>query len=192
MTPKLDRTVILLSLCCLALAAVIVHQMEGLNTQPAGSTIGAVTAYTPAAVLLHVPKARQESDYTAIDQKPLFFASRKPVPKKVKAKLKAPPVKRPKFKILGTITDADQHIALIQLDKKAGVKPYRQGDKIHDWTIATITPLYLVLKFKDVEARYTLSTYPSLPLGNSQPKLEEAEKAILTEKIGIEALKSKP
>lgn len=192
MTPNLDRTVILLSLCCLALAAVIVHQMEGLNTQPAGSTVGAVTAYTQAAVLLPVPKARQERDYTAIDQKPLFFSSRKPVPKKVKAKLKAPPVKRPKFKILGTITDTDQHIALIQLDKKAAVKPYRQGDKIHDWTIATITPLYVILKFRDVEARYSLSNYPPLPLGNSMPELEEADEAMLTGKIGIEAIKSKP
>jgi len=191
MIPKLDRTIILLSLCCLALAAVIVHQMEGLNAQLASSTVGAVTAYTPAAVLLSVPNARQESDYTAIDQKPLFFSSRKPVPKKIKAKPKAASVKKPKFKILGTITDTDQHLALIQLDKKAGVKPYRQGDKIHDWTIATITPLYLVLKFKDVEAIYTLSTYPSLPLGNTVPKLEEAEEEMLTGRIGIKAVKNK-
>jgi len=129
---------------------------------------------------------------TAIDQKPLFFLSRKPVPKKVKAKLKAPPVKRPKFKILGTITDTDQHIALIQLDKKAGVKPHRQGDKIHDWTIVTITPLYLVLKFKDVEARYSLSSYPPLPVGNSMPELEKAEKAMFKGNGGIEAIKNKP
>jgi|GEM_PF-4200998 len=192
MIPKLDRTVILLSLCCLALAAVIVHQMEGLNTQPAGSKVGVATADTPAAVLLPVPKTRQERDYTAIDQKPLFFLSRKPVPKKVKAKLKAPPVKRPKFKILGTITDTDQHIALIQLDKKAAVKHYRQGDKIHDWTIVTITPLFLVLKFKEVEARYTLSSYPPLPVGNSMPELEEAEKAMFTGKVEVEVIKNKP
>jgi len=117
--------------------------------------------------------------YTVIDQKPLFFSSRKPVPKKATPKPKAAPVKKPKFKILGTITDADQHMALIQLDKKAGVKPYRQGDKIRDWTIAIITPLYLVLKFEDVEARYSLSSYPPLPAGNSLPELEKAEKAIL-------------
>lgn len=133
-----------LRLLVVLLTGVVLFRMSGLeqgDLRPGAAQTRSPLAPVAASAPEATPPEAAATNYPAITQRPLFFASRKPWRPPQAAK--PPPVARPPVKLvgyvaLGIVESGSIHLALVKAKTSKTVMLY-EGQKLDGWTLKTIT-----------------------------------------------------